>query len=412
MGISGQSSVAAATNYAVWILADSTNSPGEAKDATILDPCLALMKHLMSCRNQTHIQNVICSRFSLDALMKAREIIFTYSEPNERYVYRGPNKVVNVRDRSTHAFEGIFSKLSELDAKGKMPIIACTSEDMGLLLSLHNDPVAVDDRFRAVEKEVRDMKQLVHELTASLQTRFRDDYPLPSASAIQPATRERLLSDSNKRRRTEGGQVPGSDSEGESQLDEDFVLPRHQQKKAQRLYSQQLTKRSLVAEPQDPRGNLKKSTRPKATWGKSSTAPSDHLSGPPPEIFMMNCKKQVTAENVKQHFEVHKITLVDVKLSSHGDARKHSFILTVSSRDDYTKIMSGDLIPQDVGVRQYFQRRFNPADSSNQVNSNQVNEFLCSSSVEKANLEADVSTSSTSSSGPLQNISGTTTPAT
>ena len=119
---------AAATNYAVWILKDSSNNSGEAKDATILNPCLALSKHLMSYREKSHIQNVICSRFSLDALKEAREIIYTYSEPGKPYAYRGPYKVVNVRDKSTAAFEDIFSKLSELDAKGKMPIIACPSD--------------------------------------------------------------------------------------------------------------------------------------------------------------------------------------------------------------------------------------------------------------------------------------------
>lgn len=405
MGGSEEKSSSQASNYAVWILKDSTNSSDEAKDATILNPCLALMKHLMSCRDKTHIQNVICSRFSLDALKVAREIIYAYSEPNERYVYRGPNKVVNVRDKSIHAFEGIFSKLSDLDAKGKIPIIACPSEDMGMLLSLHNDPVAVDDRFRALEKEVRDMKKLVHEFTASC--RDSNEYPpLPTASGIQPATRSRLLSESNKRRRTEDGEMPGSDSESESQMDGEFSLPRQQQKKLiRRSYRNQLNNGVSVAESQDPTGNQRKSTRPKATWGKPNTVPSTHLSGPPPEIFMMNCRKQVGVENVKQHFESHNITLADVKLRSHEEARKNSFILTVSSRDDYNKIMSGDLIPEDVGVRQYFKKRFNPTEGSNQVT-----DFLRSSSVEKSTIGLSVSTSSTNEI--MQDTSGAVTPPT
>ena len=123
--------------------------------------------------------------------------------------------------------------------------------------------------------------------------------------------------------------------------------------------------------------------RTKAIWGKSGTVPNVHLSGPPPEIFMMNCRLQIEEENVKQHFESLGITVLEVKKKSHENARKHSFVITPSTRDDYDKIMSGEYIPTDVGVRKYFRRRYQQAQESAVSNhalmSDAVAEFLATS---------------------------------
>ena len=370
------------TSYAVWSLEDAGKK--SLQGTTLLNPCLALMKHLMSCRDKEHIQNVICSRFSLDALKEAREILYTYSDPEERYVYRGPNKVVNVRDRCSHAFDGIFSKLGELDGKDKMPKIACPSEDMGLLLSLHSDPIAVDDRFRALEKQTKDLQQRFQELASTIVNNDNEFPRLQVPSGIQPSTRTRLASENGKRRRTEEGETPGSDTEYDSSM-EDFTLPHGQLKKlARRSYRSQAIK-PPVENSLNSKGNERKFTRPKATWGKSNGVSSGNLCGPPPEIFMMNCRNIIQEENVLEHFKSHNINLVEVKKRSHENARKHSFILTVSNREDYNKILSGDLIPEDVGVRRYRPARYD-ASKVNLTQADQVSAFLRSSSVEKALL--------------------------
>ena len=376
-------------NYAVWTLSDpKQGAPVKGNEASILNPCLALMKHLMSSRDKTHIQNVICSRFSLDAMMEAHRIIFTYSEPEERYVYRGPNKVVNIRDRCTHAFERIFTKLSELDAQDKMPIISCPSEDFGLLLSLHNDPVAVDDRFRELEAQVKNLKEAFKEIAPIIGPLINKEkaYPdLHQASGIRPTTRLRLRSESKKRRLDEDGESQGADSETESN-EEPFALPHAQQKRIdRRSYSSKVKEAGNPNRPQEQ----KKPDRPKAIWGKAkANAPaSDELSGPPPALFLMNCKKQVTEENVKNYFAGHSITLLDVERKSHDDARKKSFVLTVSNRTDYNKIISGDIIPEDVGVRQYFRRTYTKTErATSNKSSDIIADFLKESSSEMQSL--------------------------
>ena len=88
--------------YAVWTLAQPPNASGETQGTvkkTILNACLALTKHLMSCRPKSHIEGVICSRFTLDKLKEARQIIHTFNNTDdEPYAYRGPNKKPKISD--------------------------------------------------------------------------------------------------------------------------------------------------------------------------------------------------------------------------------------------------------------------------------------------------------------------------
>ena len=359
----------------------TSDQPG---NKPILNAVLALMKYLRSHRDKEHIYNVILSRFNLEALKEAREIIYTYSDPEERYAYRGPYNVSNPREKCAHAFDGIFVKMDELDGKDLMPVIACPSDDMALLLSLHNDPVAVDDRFKKLENEVSEMRKVLAVVTSSAQAAPGDGKSWPGLSSIQPSTRNRLLSESNKRRRTDAGETPGSESEVESSAEDHVPKDLDQRRKWTKVsYSRKLSQ-NVPSKSNEENPGVKKNNRPKATWGKSKTAASVDLSGPPPEIFMMNCRKTIEEENVRRHFESHGITLVEVKKASHDDARRNSFVLTMANRDDYNKILSGDLIPQDVGVRTYVSRprRFNPGAGQ----SNPINDFLRSSSVERSSI--------------------------
>lgn len=344
----------------------------------ILNSCLALTKHLMAAKDKSYIQDAVVSRFSLEVVMVARETLHTHCSPKEKYAYRGPNKVVNVRDRSIHAFDGIYSKCVELDALNRMPVIACPSEDLGILLSFNNDPIVVDARFRQIENEISELKRTFHQYTDVV----RSNNPLPTvdqASSIPPATRRRLVSESNKRRRTDNGVEYLSESE-----DDEFKLPRDQVKKLERrTYSDRLKDAPPNSDRQLSLAN-KKPNRPPATWGKAKSLNNSHLSGSPPEIFMFKCRLNVEEENVKEHFKALEIDLPEVcKMTKHAEARSHSFKLTVATAEDYEKILTGNYTPPYVGVRRFIpaKRIINKENSNSQsgVTTQAINDFLSES---------------------------------
>ena len=338
-------------------LPQSTNMP-------ILNPCLAFIQHLMRSRDKTFIQDAVCSRFSLFAIMVARETLYIYSSPQEKYVYRGPNKVTNVRDRSIHAFGGLYSKFIELDALETAPVIACPSVDLGLLISFNDEPVIADSRFRRIENEIEELKRTFHAYTAIVQSSSPSPHVDP-ASSIQPSTRSRLVSESFKRRRTEDGVVSSTPSESEDSVseteqDSGYRLPHDQRKKQDRKTYSEKVKELPVNYGKPSYGTNRKPNRPQATWGKGSSLNTNHLSGAPPEIFMFRCGLQVEEENVKEHFKALNIDLIKVcKMTSHPEARTHSFCLTPSKTEDFNKIMTGDFTPPFVGVRKFTTRRNN-----------------------------------------------------
>ena len=346
----------------------------------IMNACLSFIKHLMTYGDKSYIQDAVCSRFSLNRIMDAREMLFKHSTPEDKYAYRGPNKVTNVRDRCIHAFEGVYTKFVEIDSLGKMPIIACPSEDLGLLLSLNNDTVVVDDRFRSIETEIREMKRTFHAFTATVNS--NNPYPpINAAPSIPTVPRVRVLSESSKRRRTEEGEVREvsvSESAVEADAtveDSQFELSREQRKRlSRRAYSEKVKQAAPTEKSQVTKQSNTNSYRSKAIWGKSTTGNSDLLSGPPPEIFMFNCRRSVEEANVKEHFHKLGITLQNAEKVSHKDARKHSFVLTMDKRDDYNKILSGECTPEDVALRRYYRRRVSK--ENNAVSSDVIRNFL------------------------------------
>ena len=95
----------AASKYAVWAVDSTKNTIGQTEGTvknTLLNPCLALMKHLMSCRHKSYIQGVICSRFKIEELKEARKLIFMYHNPEEPYATGVQTRhPTNVTDSST-----------------------------------------------------------------------------------------------------------------------------------------------------------------------------------------------------------------------------------------------------------------------------------------------------------------------
>ena len=360
---------ASANHISVMKLSDTSSAV--PLNLPILNTCLAFTKHLMASKDKTYIQDAVISRFSWEALKDATEVLYNTT-------YRGPNLTPNVRDRSIHAFNRIYTKFVELDALQQLPVIACPSEDLGLLLSFNNDPIVIDSRFKKLENEMAELKRTFHQYTEAIAVKN----PFPSieqASSIPASTRRRLVSESSKRRRTENG-IEYSQSESESEVasnEEEFKLPKKQEKKlGRKLYSDRL---KTAPPPNGKTPPNKKQNRPTAMWGKGNSLNTNHLSGSPPDIFMFCCKVNVEEEDVRNHFKAQDIELLKVcKMTKHAEARSHSFKLTVSKSEDYDKILTGNHTPQYVGVRRFIPARRvnNKENSDSRIANNGMRDFL------------------------------------
>ena len=53
------------------------------------------------------------------------------------------------------------------------------------------------------------------------------------------------------------------------------------------------------------------------------------------------------------HFKRNGVNVDKVEKVSHEDAYKKSFVMTVKTREDYNKVLQGDIVPSSVGVRRY-----------------------------------------------------------
>ena len=86
-----------------------------------------------------------------------------------------------------------------------------------------------------------------------------------------------------------------------------------------------------------------------------------------PDLFISNCHKSMTEEDMKQHIEAHQIGVECIKTASHKDARRKSFTVTVRTYEDYNKLISGDYFPEHIGVRKYIYRRSTPQSRANDM---------------------------------------------
>ena len=107
----------------------SVNSDGNSgSQPVIVNTVLAYMNHLILSRDKTFIIDKICSKFDLDTIKYARQVLFMFEDPNTPG-YNGPNGRQSIRERQVHALGGIYSKLYTLDAT-KTPIFACPSNEL------------------------------------------------------------------------------------------------------------------------------------------------------------------------------------------------------------------------------------------------------------------------------------------
>ena len=64
-------------------------------------------------------------------------------------------------------------------------------------------------------------------------------------------------------------------------------------------------------------------------------------------------------KHLSSHLITRGIKVTDVKLASHKDAFRKSFVITVESISDYESLLSGEHIPKFVRVREYIPPRSN-----------------------------------------------------
>ena len=359
---------------------DAVNNP------VILDACLTYIKYNMMTRDKAYIQEVVCSRFDLEAIVKARGLIFKYCEPNKSSVYRGPNSSKTLREKAIHAFQGIFSKLSELDVASKSPIIACSSDDLNSLLSSNGpcDHMHVDHRLeklesdiselKRIESSVNDLKQTVIALitspSLSAEVTDKPQCAVPYLTDYPPFQRNRSSSvRSVKRTRSESEQQSAHDMDTgreESVQQGEFIFPRTHLKQQDKRDKRQkvLSEGNSYANVTDKGTPKHTSYRERSNWGKFSVNTSNGFSAAVPDGFIFGCSMQTDADTIKSHLMNRGLKVKNVELVSHERAVRRSFRVIVDTISDFENLVSGEHIPKFIRVRRYIPPRKTPGNQS------------------------------------------------
>ena len=324
----------------------------------ILDACLTYIKFSLKNHDQAYVQDVVIEKFVLSAIRDARERLFRYCAPTVKYDYRGPLKSSHPRVKSLHALQYIFTKLKELDSINQVPSIACPSDQLQSLLQI-NERRLHDDRLQKLEGEINGLKQLSssHNDLKNLVTSLLNSRQVPISQPVNDDPQRSRSASVSVKRKSESNQPSPDVMEVESEGE--FKLPSYQRK--------QLERRDLKRQRLDipiP-GALAQSTpkrlppKPQAVWGKSSTSANTGFGGAVPQAFIFSCAIDTEPEKVKSHLITRGIKVTDVKLASHKDAFRKSFVITVESISDYESLLSGEHIPKFVRVREYIPPRSN-----------------------------------------------------
>ena len=368
----------------------------------ILDACLTYIVSLMKTRDKRFVADATVRSFDFSHIKAAREILFRYADPKEKYAFRGLGQQKPTHERSHHALDSLFNKLCELDKEGKLPIVACPSHQLHLLPSMDSaiDPRRIEDRFQNVESNVEWLKAQLDSL------KF-----MQSISGIPPKTRGRLdstASNSAKRLRSEENEGDDDDdyhsvAESSSSVmdveERPFIQPKYNVRKAAKRVNQSTTDGpkpstsfAQVASKVPVLNEQSKQRKP-PTWGKC-TESSELLGGAPPDIFLSHCRRSIEEENVKSYLEGRDIVVTQVKKTSHNDAQWNSFRVSIKKYADFNKILSGDIIPNDIAVRQYYKARINRSDQPRFVNHPRIRDSASGQTSISANNTSAVSTDS------------------
>lgn len=346
----------------------------------IMNAVLCIIKHLMSSRDKLYIQNYVVANFDVDLIFKAREMLFTFLEPGKKYIYRGGNNKLP-REKAVHAFEGIFAKLKYLDTNAFQLGFSCPVEELGLLLNftdVHHS--SCNEKFQRMESDIMELRKTFHAYTEIVNSKQLDvSSPITPVSrmsaaplsAIPSVTRERLESTgSQKRRRSEEDDsynTANDDSEREDNND-GFEYPRQVRKKIARYNTYQSNMSRSFRDAVKSNANVQFKSNPSrsedrpqrkmnrdSVWGKAEK--SKHLASTTPDVFLFHCDPSSEEEKVFNYFMKKEIGVRLVKLASHKNAVFKSFRITVTSEEDYNKIMSGEYLPENVAVRKFIPPR-------------------------------------------------------
>ena len=363
----------------VFNIGDNTNY--------ITNSCLAYIQCLMPARDKQYIKGKTCSIFSLNQLREAREKVFKYHDPNMRYKYNGPHSK-NERDKILDAFEGIYTKLTKLDAEKKMPTFTVSSADLLLLLN-HSVPEKAGEgkkhedcerKFNYIEKQLEEVKQTFHSFVTVVTSKSQ---PMPPVTSIPPMVRNRLISTGSKRSSSEISDDDEDDNtviaESEAASIGGFTIPRkHQQKKKR-------AKRNSVTEKQ---GNDLKSSystavkqprdKPPSTWG--TVKANSSLKGAVPEVFLYNCDCDVTKDDVAEYFQTVNISIKKVEKMSHENSQRKSFKLSPKTHADYDQILEGNKLPEGIAARKYIPPKWKPKE--NRITQSQVSNAFRSTEIQ------------------------------
>ena len=356
-------------------------STGQISDNIILNVVLTFIHSLMMRKDKTFIQEATVSGFSLTDIKKAREIIFTHSDPVKKYSYAGPHTSTEAQ-RAVHAFDGVFKKLTDLDATKKLPILACPSDVLHLLpekIGEVHGPCQI--KFENLESQMTELKQTFHTFTKIMSkdvapvyqpTRDAASTTLP-ASAIHPQTRERINSNislGKRRKISEDGDdyVSCGDDTVFSENENDFQLPGPARRKAARRDRQRNAQLSSVQKDTNsaadtvPTQAAKPQPRRDVVWGKGKSDTASKFKGAPsriPQVFLWKCDPGTEDNDVKDYLTNEGISVCKVERASHENARLKSFIVSVFKREDYDKLISGNNVPESIAVRRYWPPRDN-----------------------------------------------------
>ena len=130
-----------------------SDTPGEKP--VILNGCLTYVKYLMISNDKDSVQDRVCSKFDCATIKAAYEALFKCVKPTEKFTYRGPTKGSD-REKQVHAFNEVYKMLSNLDAQGISPVIACPRDALHTMLQVGALPnrFVYEDMLRSLEKKL------------------------------------------------------------------------------------------------------------------------------------------------------------------------------------------------------------------------------------------------------------------
>ena len=368
----------------------------------ILNACLSFIRHLMSSKDKLFIREATTRRFDFDALKNAYKIVFEVANPELKCGFRGKVKNAGIVERLNDAFEKIFDLLSKFDQEGTMPIFAYPFDEPLSVLAANGGRNSLDHDKRIEDLELGFAKMQDTLLTYAGVAGHQDDvfhptHPIastsrltaPSAapmSAVSPTVRGRLESrgrldsrSSSKRRRSDGDDEYNTCDDSDSE----FVLPNSQRKKLARRegHSYAAAASGKPRQVMSTQGQSSHSvrrqtnnTRKEGVWGKKKANHASNFGGVGlfvPKVFIERCKNTTEAEYVKHFLMEENIGIINVELASHPDSKFRSFIVTVKTREDFDKLLSGEHIPEHIMIRQFYPPR-GPPRPQYQSNSNMM----------------------------------------